>query len=136
MDYSLKYLLFLTFPPLFVLLIFHLFLSKSRGQDEILTVPAADTRAFSSKLPGNLFGIAHHRNASRPFSLLYVSLPLIDRNHHSGQVVTLQSTAARNYLKMQSDTQQDLKSQFLNQPGLKFFNYPMLKASSPGDMGQ
>lgn len=115
-TFAVSYIFF----PLFVLLIPHLFLFKSKGSEPRIKfwqfLQLIQELSHPSYL-GSYLGLLTIEIYPGPFlcwPVKYSSLPLIDRNHNSGQIASLQSTTARNYLEIHSDIQQNLKSECLD----------------------
>jgi len=111
---------FLHFFALFVLLIPHSFLFKSKGSEPrikfwqfLQLIKELSHPSYSGAYLGWLT-IEIYPGRFLCWPMKYSSLPLIDRNHHSGQIASLKITTARNYLEMCSDIQQNLKSECLN----------------------
>lgn len=112
--------------PLFVLLIPHLFLFKSKGSEPRKKfwqfLQLIQELSHPSYL-GTYLGLLTIKIYPGPFlcwPTKYSSLPPSDTKHFSGHIASLQSTSAHNYLELYSDIQQNLKqSAWIN---LKFIS--------------
>lgn len=111
---------FLHFFPLFVLLIRHLFLFKSKGSEPrkkfwqfLQLIQELSHPSYLGTYLG-LLTIKIYPGLFLCWPMKYGPLPLIDTKHYSGQTASLQSTSAHNYLEINSDIQQKFKPEYPN----------------------